>query len=95
MQFTSFDVALSVFGRVKMSLSLAMRVVRGEHLHVYTFLAPKSTIFHAACVAARYRAESFEFLDTNDMGKIGNVLGSWRIVWYTVIPSRFTTFQCR
>ena len=45
-------MALSVFGRVKMSLALAMRVLV-EHFHVYTFLVPKSTIFHAACFAAR------------------------------------------
>ena len=29
------------------------------------------------------------------MDQTGNVLGSWRIVWHTIIPSRFTTFQCR
>ena len=46
-----FDMALSVFGRVKMSLSLAMRVIV-LNIFMFTLLVPKSTIFHAACFAA-------------------------------------------
>ena len=45
---------------------LPMRVL------VDTFLVPKSTIFHAACVAARDRAESLRFL-TPHMGQTRNV----------------------
>ena len=48
-----FDMALSVFGRVRSSLSLAMRVLVVNIFHVYTFLVPQSPIFHAACFAAR------------------------------------------
>ena len=48
-----FDVALSVFGRVKMSLSLAMRVLVVNIFMFTFFLVPKSTSFHATCFAAR------------------------------------------
>ena len=47
-----FDMALSFFGRVKLSLFLAMRVLV-VNIFMFTLLVSKSTVFHAACFAAR------------------------------------------
>ena len=87
MQFTSLTWHFLFFWSCQNVFVPCNACARGEHLHVYTFLVSKSTAFHAACFAARDLAESFAFLDPNHMGRTGNVLGSWCVVWYTTIPS--------
>ena len=48
-----FDMALSVFGRVRKSLSLAMRVLVVNIFMFTLFTFPNRHFFHAACFAAR------------------------------------------
>ena len=48
-----FDMALSVFGRVRTSLFLAMRVLVVNIFMFTLFSYPNRHFFHAACFAAR------------------------------------------
>ena len=94
MQFHKFDVALSVFGRVRTSLSLAMRVLVVNIFMFTLFSYPNRQFFMPRVLLQEIERNVLRFLTPITLGQTRNVLGSWRVVWYTIIPSRFTTFQC-
>ena len=89
------ELALFVFGRVRTSLSLAMRVLVVIIFMFTLFSYPNRHVFMPRVLLQEIERKFFAFSDPNHMDQTGNVLGSWRIVWYTIIPSRLTTFQCR
>ena len=83
MQFTSLMSHFLSLVVSKMCFVSCNACARGDHLHAYTFLVPKSTIFHAdVFFLQEIERTVFAFLDPNNIGQTGNVLGSWCVVWY-------------
>ena len=82
-------------GRVRTSLSLAMRVLVVNIFMFTLFPCPNRHFFMPRVLLQEVERKALRFLTPHHMDQIGNVLGSRHIVWYTIIPSRFETVQCR
>ena len=88
-----FDIALSVFGRVKMSLSLAMRVLVVNVFMFYTFLVPKLTFFMPRVLLQEIERKVLRFLTPITWAKLG-MFSAVGALYGTTLPSRLQTFQC-
>ena len=90
-----FDVALSVFGRARTSLSLAMRVLL-VNIFTYTLSSyPNRHFFMPRVLLQEVERKALRFFDANHMDQIGNVLGRWHTVWHAINPSRCEVVRSR
>ena len=90
-----FDMAFSVFGRVRTSLSLVMRVLVVNIFMFTLFSYPNRHFFMPRVLLQEVERKALRFLTPITWTKIENVLGSRHIAPYTIIPARLETVQCR
>ena len=90
-----FDMALSVFRRVRTSLSLAMRVLVVNMFMSTLFSNTNRHFFMPRVLLQEIERKALRVFHTHHMDQIGNVLGSRLTVWHAIIPSRFEIVQCR
>ena len=72
-----------------------MRVLVVNIFMFSLFSYPNRQFFMPRVLLQVIERKVLRFFDPDYMGQTWNVLSSWRIAWYTIVPSRFTTFQCR